>query len=440
MTEYPNSQDEDELQLSQKFIELKKLVEENSTKIRETRKDLIEEKSSLEKLDKQIQDRDIKLGKKFDEVGQKFAELNENTSQYLQNAEKQSEDFLSQLATLEDKITQNSKNTDKLSEDFHDKFNNLKRTQEEHENRISKHKQTINEHENELQTYISKEKFNTSISDIEENVNKQSTLLQQFQSEIQGEIKNLEEKTQAQFDTLAKTVEMVGSGLGQLDQLNKKIIAQIEKYRLKLVEFRRKLKEIIGIVKMDQQEHFDNFSKIIESYNENIRTEISITTQSLKESDTKILDEVSTSFMTKKIGKELQQTISDLSEDLKMEAQKTRDELVQGLQKNVQEYEKSMKQQETSINDYKVELQNFQEEILAIIDRKVNEKYEVVFSLLSKVALEAEEITLLIKTSEIHIPPPILSETESSLDIDKDQVDSPSLPTLSDDSENFEEE
>ncbi|MFX1538598.1 MAG: hypothetical protein ACFFDI_30795, partial [Promethearchaeota archaeon] len=49
-------------------------------------------------------------------------------------------------------------------------------------------------------------------------------------------------------------------------------------------------------------------------------------------------------------------------------------------------------------------------------DRKVNEKYEVVFSLLSKVAVQAEELALLIKTSEIHIPSPLLQKDQTSAD------------------------
>jgi len=120
--------------------------------------------------------------------------------------------------------------------------------------------------------------------------------------------------------------------------------------------------------------------------------------------------------MPKKVGKELQKTIADLSSELKMEAQKTRDDLIQGLQENVQEYEKTMEEQNTSIKNYQKQLEQFQDEILAIIDRKVNEKYEIVFSLLSKVAVQAEELAFLIKASEIHIPPPLLQKDQKSSD------------------------
>ncbi|MHA2304695.1 MAG: hypothetical protein ACXACU_04820, partial [Candidatus Hodarchaeales archaeon] len=153
----------------------------------------------------------------------------------------------------------------------------------------------------------------------------------------------------------------------------------------------------------------ENFTRIIESYNENIRTEIALTAQSLKESDTQILDETSASFMPKKRGEELEKTIRNFSEELRIEANKTRDELVQGLKESVDEYDKTMEQQNIRIQNYQNELRKFQEEIQAVIDRKVNEKYEVVFSLLAKVAVQAEELALLIKTSEIHIPSPALT-------------------------------
>ena len=46
---------------------------------------------------------------------------------------------------------------------------------------------------------------------------------------------------------------------------------------------------------------------------------------------------------------------------------------------------------------------------------KVNEKYEAVFSLLSTVALHAEELSMLIKTAEILLPKDISSITKNDI-------------------------
>ncbi len=68
------------------------------------------------------------------------------------------------------------------------------------------------------------------------------------------------------------------------------------------------------------------------------------------------------------------------------------------------EYEKTIENQTKSIQSYKDELDRIQKEIQDVIDRKVNEKYEAVFSLLATVTMHAEELMMLIKTAEIILP------------------------------------
>ena len=212
---------------------------------------------------------------------------------------------------------------------------------------------------------------------------------------------------------------MLGEGLEKLGIFGDNQGTKIEELRTSFNQFKQNLKEVISKSKDDQLSQFENFSRIIESYNENIRTEIALTAQALKESDTQILDETSASFMAKKKGEELEKSVTNLSEELRIEASKTRDELVQGLKESVEEYDKIMEQQNTRIHNYQSELKKYQEEIQAVIDRKVNEKYEVVFSLLAKAAVQTEELAMLIKTSEIYIPSPAL--TFDQIDIQKNQ-------------------
>ena len=257
------------------------------------------------------------------------------------------------------------------------------------------------------------EKFATNLSQEIDNINTKIDSTNLAQDTTQSQLNDHSEKTQANFDSFAKTIGMVGDGLEQLNQINQNHAAALEEQRDSLRQFKQKLKELVSLTKADQKAHFENFSRIVESYNENIRTELTITAHSLKESDTKILDEVSASFMSRKIGEELKQKIVDLADELEEEARKTRDDLIQGLEKNVQEYEKTMKEQTDSIKSYQRELKEFQDEIISIIDRKVNEKFEVVFSLLSNVAVLAEELALLMKTSEIQIPSSVYEKDQT---------------------------
>lgn len=416
MTHDSNTPDEIDLQLAQRIIELTKVVEKNKEMIERISTNLEQGNSTLEKCEKQLQDWDLKLGTSFNEINNQLNTLEEKVDQQNQNIKNENKKFSTQLSTLEEKIDQQIQNADTKFEEVSTQFTEIQEVQNKLEETILSQQKTLEEQDTEIQDRVRIEHFKTTIDETVNDFNEKISSLNQNQENLQSEIKNYVGRTQEQFQSLAKTIELIGDGLSQLEQQNKSHSLLIEEQRNSLSQFKQKLKELVSLTKEDQKTHFDNFSRIIESYNENLRTELTITAQSLKESDTQILDEVSASFMPKKVGKELQKTIADLTSELKVEAQKTRDDLIQGLQENVQDYEKTMEEQNTSIKNYQQQLEQFQDEILAIIDRKVNEKYDVVFSLLSKVAIQTEELTLLIKTSEIHIPPPSLQKGQISPD------------------------
>ncbi|MFX0015740.1 MAG: hypothetical protein ACFFB2_01305 [Promethearchaeota archaeon] len=429
MTENSNSEDDLELQLTQQIIDLTKLVEENKLMIKKNSTELIQANKAIEKWEKHLQDLEPnletrfnelnsqiskleekveqqtqKLKSKFEDITTQMTELKNNIEQQSQNVATRFKDTSTQLTGIEESIDQEVQNTKTRFEEFSIHIDEIKVVQNAQKDNISSIQQVLNEQKLEIQNRVQKDDFKAELDEAIEIINKETSSLSQTQESIQLELKNHIEETQAHFETLAKTIELLGDGLTQLEQHNQNHATLLEKQRESLSQCKLKLKELVSLSKEDQRAHFENFSRILESYNENIRTELTIAAQSLKESDTKILDEVSASFMPKKIGSELQKSIADLASELKTEAQKTRDDLIQGLQKNVQDYEIIMEEQNSNIKKYQQQLEQFQDEILAIIDRKVNEKYEVVFSLLSKVVIQAEELAHLIKTSEIQIP------------------------------------
>ncbi|MHA2248403.1 MAG: hypothetical protein ACXADY_25875, partial [Candidatus Hodarchaeales archaeon] len=386
-------------------------------------------KTQFSAIDEQLEQQTQNAESKYEEFKSQFSTIDEQLEQQTQNAESKYEEFKSQFSTIDEQLEQQTQNAESKYEEFKTQFTQIQQIQNEHKDRISSHQQSLEEHITEIQDRVQKDEFKAALNEAVDDFNDKNSSLSQNQDNSQLEFKNHTEETQNRFDTIVKTIELLGDGLAQLEQQNISHVNLLEEQRQKFSQVKTKLKEIVSLSKEDQRAHFNNFSRIIESYNENIRTELNVIVQSLKESDTKILDEVSSSFMPKKIGKELQKTIADLSSDLEVEAQKTREDLIQGLKKNVQEYETTMEEQNLTIKNYQRELERFQDEILAIIDRKVNEKYEVVFSLLSKVTIQAEELALLIKTSEIHIPSSPFQENQSSSDFIENH-DEPTTETI----------
>ena len=392
MTEDPtsNAKEDVELQLAQRIIEITKIVETNSNSVEKIKVEQDQIKETVNKWDSNLQEWELNLENRFTEVKQTLTILTEKLGEFMKNSTENIEE-------IEKKILRQQENQKTVNEELKNKI------QDYQENQI----QVNDKSKMEIEARLTTENFDSSITEIKDEFNEKTTALEQTLTNFDSKFNDHSSKTQDHFDSLANTIEMLGEGLEKLGIFGDTQATQLEEQRNSLKQFKQKLKEVISSSKEDQQKNFDNFLRLLESYKENIRTEIALTAQSLKESDTEILDEVSDSFMARKKGEELEKTLTNFIEELRSEAGKTRDELVQGLKESVEEYDKTMDQQNTRIQKYQNELKTFQNEIQAVIDRKVNEKYEVVFLLLSKVAVQTEELALLIKTSEIHIPAPI---------------------------------
>ncbi len=432
MTHNPNEED-DELQIAQQILELTKIVREQTTIINKLKEDSDETTSTIKKWDTELQDKEIYIEKEFEETKRNFGSLEDKFEQQTQNVENKFEELTSKLSSIEEKNEHQTQNVENRFEELTSKLSSIEEKDEQQtqnvenkfeeltsklnalEEKFEQQTQNVENNFEELTSTLNtvEEKFGADLIQQADAINTKIDSTNQAQETTQSQLNDHSEKTQANFDSFTKTIGMVGDGLEQLNQINQNHAAALEEQRDSLRQFKQKLKELVSLTKADQKAHFENFSRIVESYNENIRTELTITAHSLKESDTKILDEVSASFMPRKTGEELKQKIADLISELEEEARKTRADLIQGLEKNVQEYETTMKQQTDSIKSYQQELKDFQDEILSIIDRKVNEKFEVVFSLLSNVAVLAEELALLMKTSEIQIPSSVYEKDQT---------------------------
>ena len=392
MTEDPtsNAKEDIELQLAQRIIEMTKIIETNSNSIEEIKNEQDQTKETVNKWNSNLQEWELNLENRFTEVKQTLTSLAEKIGEFMKNSAENNEE-------IEKKLLQQQEIQKTVDKEQTNKIQNYQENQT----------QVNDKTKMEIEARVTTENFDSSITEIKEEFHEKTTTLEKTLTNLDSKFNDHSSKTQDHFDSLANTIEMLGEGLEKLGILGDTQATQLEEQRNSFNQFKQKLKEVISSSKEDQQKHFDNFLRLLESYKENLRTEIALTAQSLKESDTEILDEVSASFMARKKGEELEKMLTKFIEELRNDAEKTRDELVQGLKESVEEYDKTMDHQNTRIQKYQNELKTFQNEIQAVIDRKVNEKYEVVFLLLSKVAVQAEELALLIKTSEIHISAPI---------------------------------
>ena len=361
----------DDLQLAEKILELTTIIQSISTKLESL-------ETNIEKIDKKFQEFDLQLGSKFTELDEKYATYQENQS-------KQEEE----VQEVKNSILNYSEQIDLIKQEIEEKSTDIAQSVENTAKELS---ESIDSVQQELKT-----ESDDQIKDLDQKIQDQG-------KSLTDEISTLSDQMQSQGNNVSNVLDMLGTGMEQLDQVTQAHTDSLNEVRSSIQNFKDKLQEIVSLSKKDQQTHFENFSRILESFNENIRTELTLTTQNLKESDINILNEVSEHYTRKKVGEDLQESFSNLSEQLQVQTAKTREDLTHNLQKSVKEYEVLIDEQSENIQSYKDELEQIQREIQAVIDRKVTEKYEAVFSLLATVALHTEELMILIKTAEIQIP------------------------------------
>ncbi len=363
----------EELELAERILELTTFLQKNSATIEEL-------KSKINNWESKSQDLDIELGKKL-------SDFNDNFNSEIKHVQ---EEFSSEILTLTVAMETQENN-------FKDEISSQKQDQENLNSSLQEQE----------------EKLDNLTAEVKEGFSEISGRLEKSESNLQSSVSALGELVRTKFEEVTKTTTTLEASVDSLTNITQIHTEAFSNVRESLLSFKEKLQEIISLSKKDQQSHFENFSRMLESFNENIRTEITLTTQNLKESDIQILNEVSEHYTRKKVGDDLQQAFASFSEEIQTQKSRSREEITQYLQNSMKEYETIIESQSQSMQTYKEELERIQSEVQAVIDRKVNEKYEAVFSLLSTVALHAEELSMLIKTAEIHLPNELSSIVEN---------------------------
>lgn len=163
-------------------------------------------------------------------------------------------------------------------------------------------------------------------------------------------------------------------------------------------------------LKNDQRNIMTSFQKIITGLGENIRNEVIILSKDVRNQLDNFAKESSTLFMLKSDGDRIDDRQKNLDIELRSKSETIRHELVQTLDDSLKNFEAAIKDSINSVNEVKFELEKYKDEIESMIERKVNEKYEFVFEILSSVLTRAETLTSLVRearivsTSKVEIP------------------------------------
>ena len=75
--------------------------------------------------------------------------------------------------------------------------------------------------------------------------------------------------------------------------------------------------------------------------------------------------------------------------------------LIETLDENVQKFNSAIKESISSVDEYRVDLERFKDDIESLIERKVNEKTEFSMELFNNLLTKAEHLRKLIQDSKI---------------------------------------
>jgi myosin heavy subunit len=172
-------------------------------------------------------------------------------------------------------------------------------------------------------------------------------------------------------------------------------------------QLRQNIDQISQETKKDQEILLGSFQKIILGQAENIRNELLTFSKEIRTNLSKFNDETASKFTSIEETVKINEKIKTLDADLRVRSEAIRKQLIDTLEENVQKFNTAIKESISSVDEYRVDLERFKDDIESLVERKVNEKTEFSMELFNNLLTKTEYISKLIKDSKISALPQI---------------------------------
>ena len=160
-------------------------------------------------------------------------------------------------------------------------------------------------------------------------------------------------------------------------------------------------------VKKDQELLLESFQKIIVGQAENLRNELLTFSKEIRTNLSKFNELSDSQYTSKDETNKISEKIKSLDEELRSRSENIRKELITTVEESVQKFNTAIKESISSVDEYRVDLERFKDDIESLVERKVNEKNEFSMELFNNLLTKAEHISKLIHESKITSVPPI---------------------------------
>jgi ABC-type transporter Mla subunit MlaD len=211
--------------------------------------------------------------------------------------------------------------------------------------------------------------------------------------------------SEKEFTKLANGLEIATKGLEQSQNLLENYSETINGQSSVIDSYRGELARLIDAVKAEEQDLLRAFQRILTGSIENVRNETLMIQKSLRKNQEELRASIEASYLLKKDHERLVEQFRGLEQDLRARAEETRQGLVKELEASVKEFQKSVQDSIESVRATKSELSDYKDEISSLIERKVNEKYDFAFDLISRTLTKSEQLVEIVTGLQLPMAP-----------------------------------
>jgi chromosome segregation ATPase len=423
-------------------------VSEKFTKIEKDLFDIYDMIKELTKQNKDLTAEYEELSSKFEKMTKQVEKESETTSNNISGLKDSVMNFINKsLAEIKEENKQNLSEVKNLIEQTNTELNNLKTYTESQNKELSLQKGQFNSFKEEQNNR--NQEFNTFITEFKTNLESiNSSLIEKIEKSTQkieeslNETKNTIDSKIAQTENeIAETLNLVNENVKNQISEQRQSISNLESstqggfekvfvvidnhanalksYGSIFNQLKSNIELSVEDLKKDQENLMSSIQKIIMGQIENIRNELLTFSKEIRTNLNKFESSQDTKFTTLHETKKLTEKVIQLEDQLRAKSEDMRKELSSYVEEAVKKFDSAIKQSISSVDEYRVDLERFKDDIESLIERKVNEKTEFSNELFNNLLTKSEQLTQLIRDSkidkipEIAIPIPEIKDSKT---------------------------
>lgn len=391
---------------------------EKFTKIEKELFDIYDMIKELTKNNKHMNSNYEQLNSKFDEFTKKIEnEADASTKKLTELHDTVTNKINKEVAKNKEENAKNMANIKVMIDSINSNLNEAKKTISTHETEISNHKKEFDKlkqeqtkNKEDLIQSIDKTNntVNSKLEKMENDIGETLNLVNEnVKTKLEEQQKIMETHEKSNQESFSKVFDVIDNHAGAL-----------KSYGTIYNQLKSNIDIGVEDLKKDQENLMASMQKIINGQIENIRNELLTFSKEIRTNLNKFSDENVNKFTSIQETEKLSTKLNQLEADLSAKSNAMRKDMSESIKDSMKNFDAAIKQSISSVDEYRVDLERFKDDIESLIERKVNEQTEFTNELFNNLLTKSEQLSQLIrdskleKTPEIAIPIPGIKDSK----------------------------